>query len=105
MTKIDVLLGLQWGDEGKGKIVDVLTPEYDVIARFQGPNQQSTCHQQKQIADQHDFRMQVILAPAGTMQHIMHHRKANAPKNDGQANSCHEEDIIRPLTEAVVIAE
>ncbi len=36
---IDVLLGLQWGDEGKGKIVDVLTPHYDVIARFQGgPN-------------------------------------------------------------------
>jgi adenylosuccinate synthase len=36
---VDVLLGLQWGDEGKGKIVDVLTPEYDVIARFQGgPN-------------------------------------------------------------------
>jgi adenylosuccinate synthase len=39
MPKVDVLLGLQWGDEGKGKIVDVLTPEYDVIARFQGgPN-------------------------------------------------------------------
>lgn len=39
MTKVDVLLGLQWGDEGKGKIVDVLTPKYDVIARFQGgPN-------------------------------------------------------------------
>ncbi len=37
--KADVLLGLQWGDEGKGKIVDVLTPHYDVIARFQGgPN-------------------------------------------------------------------
>ncbi|MBW6489630.1 MAG: adenylosuccinate synthase [Lentimicrobium sp.] len=37
--KIDVLLGLQWGDEGKGKITDVLTPEYDIIARFQGgPN-------------------------------------------------------------------
>lgn len=37
--KIDVLLGLQWGDEGKGKIVDVLTPNYDIIARFQGgPN-------------------------------------------------------------------
>ena len=37
--KADVLLGLQWGDEGKGKIVDVLTPDYDVIARFQGgPN-------------------------------------------------------------------
>lgn len=37
--KIDVLLGLQWGDEGKGKIVDVLTPKYDIVARFQGgPN-------------------------------------------------------------------
>jgi adenylosuccinate synthase len=37
--KMDVLLGLQWGDEGKGKIVDVLSPEYDIIARFQGgPN-------------------------------------------------------------------
>ena len=37
--KVDVLLGLQWGDEGKGKIVDVLTPKYDIIARFQGgPN-------------------------------------------------------------------
>ena len=37
--KVDVLLGLQWGDEGKGKIVDVLTTNYDIIARFQGgPN-------------------------------------------------------------------
>ena len=37
--KVDVLLGLQWGDEGKGKIVDVLTPKYDIISRFQGgPN-------------------------------------------------------------------
>lgn len=36
---MDVLLGLQWGDEGKGKVVDVLTPDYDIIARFQGgPN-------------------------------------------------------------------
>jgi adenylosuccinate synthase len=36
---IDILLGLQWGDEGKGKIVDVLSPEYDIVARFQGgPN-------------------------------------------------------------------
>jgi len=36
---VDVLLGLQWGDEGKGKVVDVLTPNYNVIARFQGgPN-------------------------------------------------------------------
>ncbi len=37
--KVDVILGLQWGDEGKGKIVDFLTPQYDIIARFQGgPN-------------------------------------------------------------------
>jgi len=37
--KVDVLLGLQWGDEGKGKIVDVLAPQYDMVARFQGgPN-------------------------------------------------------------------
>jgi len=37
--KVDVLLGLQWGDEGKGKIVDVFAPKYDVVARFQGgPN-------------------------------------------------------------------
>lgn len=39
MKKADVVLGLQWGDEGKGKIVDVLTPRYDIVARFQGgPN-------------------------------------------------------------------
>ena len=39
MNKVDVLLGLQWGDEGKGKIVDVLTPKYDLVTRFQGgPN-------------------------------------------------------------------
>ena len=38
MNNIDVLLGLQWGDEGKGKVVDVLTPHYDIIARFNGPN-------------------------------------------------------------------
>ncbi len=38
-TKADILLGLQWGDEGKGKIVDVITPSYDIVARFQGgPN-------------------------------------------------------------------
>jgi len=37
--KVDVILGLQWGDEGKGKIVDVLTPNYQIVARFQGgPN-------------------------------------------------------------------
>ena len=36
---VDVLLGLQWGDEGKGKVVDYLAEQYDVVARFQGgPN-------------------------------------------------------------------
>ncbi len=39
MSRVDILLGLQWGDEGKGKVVDFLTPKYDVVARFQGgPN-------------------------------------------------------------------
>ncbi|MEM6642969.1 MAG: adenylosuccinate synthase [Bacteroidota bacterium] len=39
MSKVDVILGLQWGDEGKGKIVDYLAPHYDIVARFQGgPN-------------------------------------------------------------------
>lgn len=39
MEKVDVLLGLQWGDEGKGKVVDVLTPNYEMVCRFQGgPN-------------------------------------------------------------------
>ena len=39
MGNVDILLGLQWGDEGKGKVVDFLAPRYDVVARFQGgPN-------------------------------------------------------------------
>lgn len=43
--KVDVVLGLQWGDEGKGKVVDVLTPNYNVIARFQGgPNAGHSLH-------------------------------------------------------------
>lgn len=45
MEKVDVVLGLQWGDEGKGKIVDVLTPDYNVVARFQGgPNAGHSIH-------------------------------------------------------------
>ncbi|MDD3108300.1 MAG: adenylosuccinate synthase [Alistipes sp.] len=45
MKKVDVVLGLQWGDEGKGKVVDVLTPRYQVIARFQGgPNAGHSLH-------------------------------------------------------------
>ncbi|MBP3317381.1 MAG: adenylosuccinate synthase [Alistipes sp.] len=45
MKKVDVVLGLQWGDEGKGKVVDVLTPNYAVVARFQGgPNAGHSLH-------------------------------------------------------------
>src|SRR3954468_4334369 len=41
--QVDVILGLQWGDEGKGKIVDYLADRYDIIARFQGgPNAEHT---------------------------------------------------------------
>ena len=36
MNKVDVILGLQWGDEGKGKVVDVLTHRYQAVARIQG---------------------------------------------------------------------
>ena len=39
MQQVDIVVGLQWGDEGKGKETDILTPKYDIIARFQGgPN-------------------------------------------------------------------
>ena len=45
MKTVDVVLGMQWGDEGKGKIVDVLTPRYDAVARFQGgPNAGHSLH-------------------------------------------------------------
>lgn len=56
--KVDVLLGLQWGDEGKGKVVDVLTPKYDVVARFQGgPNAGHTLEFEGQkYASFHSFR-------------------------------------------------
>ena len=44
-AKVDVVLGLQWGDEGKGKIVDVLAQKYNIIARFQGgPNAGHSIH-------------------------------------------------------------
>lgn len=65
--KIDVLLGLQWGDEGKGKIIDVLTPNYDIIARFQGgPNAGHTLEFDGQKFVQH-------LIPSG----IFHPGKVN----------------------------
>lgn len=62
MTKVDVLLGLQWGDEGKGKVVDVLTPRYDVVARFQGgPNAGHTLE-----FDDHKYVLRSI--PSGVFQ-------------------------------------
>ncbi len=69
--KVDVLLGLQWGDEGKGKVVDVLTPKYDVIARFQGgPNAGHTL-------EINDFKQVLHTIPSG----IFHENKANVIGN------------------------
>lgn len=69
--KADVLLGLQWGDEGKGKIVDVLTPKYDVISRFQGgPNAGHTL-------EINDFKQVLHTIPSG----IFHQDKLNVIGN------------------------
>ena len=63
MSKVDVLLGLQWGDEGKGKVVDVLTPRYDIVARFQGgPNAGHTLE-----FEGHHYVLRSI--PSGIFQH------------------------------------
>ena len=65
--KIDILLGLQWGDEGKGKLVDALSPVYDVIARFQGgPNAGHSL-------EFNDIKHVLHLIPSG----IFHHDKLN----------------------------
>lgn len=65
--KVDVILGLQWGDEGKGKIVDVLTPKYDAITRFQGgPNAGHTLEIE-------DFKHVLHTIPSG----IFHEDKIN----------------------------
>jgi adenylosuccinate synthase len=64
---VDVILGLQWGDEGKGKIVDYFAPEYDVIARFQGgPNAGHTLYIDKK-------KMVLHQIPSG----IFHENKIN----------------------------
>jgi adenylosuccinate synthase len=69
--KVDVLLGLQWGDEGKGKIVDVLTPKYDVISRFQGgPNAGHTL-------EINNFKQVLHTIPSG----IFHENKLNVIGN------------------------
>ena len=65
--KIDILLGLQWGDEGKGKLVDALSPVYDVIARFQGgPNAGHSL-------EFNNIKHVLHLIPSG----IFHHDKLN----------------------------
>lgn len=69
--KVDVLLGLQWGDEGKGKIVDVLTPRYDIISRFQGgPNAGHTLEIK-------NFKQVLHTIPSG----IFHENKLNVIGN------------------------
>ncbi len=69
--KVDVLLGLQWGDEGKGKVVDVLTPKYDIISRFQGgPNAGHTL-------EINDFKQVLHTIPSG----IFHENKLNVIGN------------------------
>jgi adenylosuccinate synthase len=69
--KVDVLLGLQWGDEGKGKIVDVLTPKYEVISRFQGgPNAGHTL-------EINNFKQVLHTIPSG----IFHKNKMNVIGN------------------------
>ena len=69
--KVDVLLGLQWGDEGKGKIVDVLTPKYNVISRFQGgPNAGHTL-------EINNFKQVLHTIPSG----IFHENKMNVIGN------------------------
>ena len=69
--KIDLILGLQWGDEGKGKIVDVLTNNYDIIARFQGgPNAGHTL-------EFDEIKHVLHTIPSG----IFHHKKINVIGN------------------------
>ena len=69
--KVDVLLGLQWGDEGKGKVVDVLTPRYDIISRFQGgPNAGHTL-------EINNFKQVLHTIPSG----IFHENKLNVIGN------------------------
>ena len=94
MTKIDVLLGLQWGDEGKGKIVDVLTPDYDVIARFQGgPNAGHTL-------EFNGIKHVLHIIPSG----IFHQNKTNLIGNGVLIEPCIFESEIRALNEKNVDA-
>ena len=89
MSKVDVLLGLQWGDEGKGKIVDVLTPDYDVIARFQGgPNAGHTL-------EFNGIKHVLHIIPSG----IFHKEKLNVIGNGVLIEPCIFEQEIQALRE------
>ena len=61
MARVDVLLGLQWGDEGKGKIVDLLAEKADVVVRFQGGNNAGHTI----ISEQGEFKFHLI--PSGIL--------------------------------------
>lgn len=95
MSKVDVLLGLQWGDEGKGKIVDVLTPQYDVIARFQGgPNAGHTL-------EFNGIKHVLHIIPSG----IFHKDKVNVIGNGVLIEPCIFEQEVAALAEKGVQAE
>ena len=69
---LDVLLGLQWGDEGKGKIVDFVSKKYDIIARFQGgPNAGHTIIFNNQKSNCFSFAM-IILKFAVKLKFVIH---------------------------------
>ena len=89
--KVDVLLGLQWGDEGKGKVVDVLTPKYDVVTRFQGgPNAGHTLEFEGQ-----KYVLRSI--PSGIFQ--------GGKKNIiGNVNVCFHKVVINPYNFSVIIS-
>ena len=91
-TKVDVILGIQWGDEGKGKIVDVLAPKYDIVARFQGgPNAGHTI--------KFDGKTHVLhTIPSG----IFHEGKVNVIGNGVLIDACIIREEIEGLRQAGV---
>ena len=85
---VDVLLGLQWGDEGKGKIVDFLAPNYDVVARFQGgPNAGHTLNIQGK-------RIVLHTVPSG----VFHDRPVNVIGNGVVIDPCEFKKEVAELT-------
>ncbi len=82
---VDVILGLQWGDEGKGKIVDFFAPDYDVVARFQGgPNAGHTLYVE-------DKKVVLHQIPSG----IFHQSTINLIGGGCSARSCYSKERVR----------